>query len=163
MNVLLRWPEVNWDARTDRQSRGRAAERVTVPITDTIREILWPLRGHHAEIVFTYVAKRTREATESDQGRSDTRSPTAASRSAWKRHQGGRPASPISGSTTTATTSRPSCLRETGNLKLVQKALNHRRHQDHDEVRPRPGRRSGGGAGSNPEIPKKVPKTNEQS
>ena len=31
-----------------------------MPITDAIREILWPLRGHHQDRVFTYVAQQTR-------------------------------------------------------------------------------------------------------
>ena len=32
---------------------------VRVPITATIREILWPLRGEHPRLVFTFVAERT--------------------------------------------------------------------------------------------------------
>ena len=38
---------------------GKGGQPVTMPITPTIREILWPLRGHHPEFVFTYVAMRT--------------------------------------------------------------------------------------------------------
>ena len=57
---LLRWSEVNWEARKI-EKQGKGDKRVSVPITDTIREILWPLRGHHPEMVFTYVASRTRK------------------------------------------------------------------------------------------------------
>jgi integrase len=58
---LLKWAEVNWDARRI-EKQGKGDKRVSVPITDTVREILWPLRGHHPEMVFTYIAKRTRKA-----------------------------------------------------------------------------------------------------
>ena len=57
---LLRWSEVDWSARQIRK-RGKGGKLVTVPITSMIREILWPLRGHHPEHVFTYVAQRTRD------------------------------------------------------------------------------------------------------
>ena len=29
-----------------------------MPITSEIRALLWPLRGHHPEMVFTYVRER---------------------------------------------------------------------------------------------------------
>jgi site-specific recombinase XerC len=56
---LLRWSEVNWDARKI-EKQGKGDRRVRVPITSSIREILWPLRGDHDEMVFTYIASRTR-------------------------------------------------------------------------------------------------------
>jgi hypothetical protein len=40
---LLRWSEVNWEARRI-EKLGKGSKRVSVPITDIIREILWPLR-----------------------------------------------------------------------------------------------------------------------
>ncbi len=58
--VKLRWSEVNWQTRQIVKD-GKGDETVTVPITDTVRRILWPLRGHHPEFVFTYVACRTRD------------------------------------------------------------------------------------------------------
>jgi len=57
--VTLRWSEIDWGARQIRKS-GKGGKMVTVPITATIREILWPLQGHHPEFVFTYIAQRTR-------------------------------------------------------------------------------------------------------
>jgi integrase len=46
---LLRWAEVDWGTR--RISRkGKGGRTITVPITDAIREILWPLRGHRKSI-----------------------------------------------------------------------------------------------------------------
>jgi integrase len=117
---LLRWPEVNWQTgRIVRQGKG--GKRVTVQITPTIRAILWPLQGHHAEHVFTYVAERTREGRIKGQ-----RYPLTYSgvKTAWRRL---RRRADIAGFRfhdfrhDLAT----KLLRETGNLKLVQKALNH--------------------------------------
>jgi excisionase family DNA binding protein len=55
---LLRWSEVDWQNRHIRK-QGKGGRWVTVALTPTIRDILWPLRGHHQEFVFTFVAKRT--------------------------------------------------------------------------------------------------------
>jgi integrase len=51
----LRWSEVNWETRQIKR-KGKGGRDLTVPITDVIREILWPLRGHHP---FTYIAQRS--------------------------------------------------------------------------------------------------------
>jgi integrase len=117
---LLRWSEVDWGARQIRKT-GKRGKLVTAPITPTIREILWPLQGHDAEHVFTYIAKRTRGGRV--KGR---RYPVTYSgvKVAWRRlrkragvvgfrfhdyrHDLGT-----------------KLLRATGNLKLVQRALNH--------------------------------------
>ena len=56
----MRNSEVNWQTRQIRKP-GKGGKLVTVPITSTIREILWPLRGHHPKHVFTYEAQRTRD------------------------------------------------------------------------------------------------------
>jgi integrase len=119
---LLKWSEVNWDARKI-EKLGKGDKRVFVPITDAIREILWPLRGHHDEMVFTYVAARTRKKDGLVRG---TRYPITYSglKSAWKRIRA------------TAAVSdfrfhdlrhdfATKLLRATGNIKLVQKAMNH--------------------------------------
>ena len=56
--LLLRWSEVDFAAKQIRK-QGKGDKPITVPITSTVREILWPLQGHHPEHVFTYVAVRT--------------------------------------------------------------------------------------------------------
>lgn len=117
---LLRWPEVDWDARQIRKP-GKGGKLVVVPITPTVRSILWPLRGHHAEHVFTYVATRTRD----DRIRGK-RYPLTYSgvKTAWKRlrKQAGVEGFRFHDFRHDVGTK---LLRETGNLKLVQKALNH--------------------------------------
>jgi integrase len=117
---ILRWAEVDWDAKLI-VKLGKGGQRITVPITSVIREILWPLRGQHDEFVFTYLARRTKakrvkgsrypvtyNGLKTEWKRSRKRSGVKDFRFHDKRHD-------------IAT----KLLRETGNLKLVQKALNH--------------------------------------
>jgi integrase len=117
---LLRWAEVDWSTRQIKR-KGKGGREITVPITDDVRAILWPLRGHHPDRVFTYVAQQTQggkvrgERYPITKGGLNTR---------WKRTR-------IAAGLINfrfhdfrhdlAT----KLLRETGNLKLVQKALNH--------------------------------------
>ncbi|MGJ5205382.1 tyrosine-type recombinase/integrase [Bradyrhizobium sp. HKCCYLR20261] len=56
--MTLTWDHVKWD-RGVIEREGKGGRTVQVAITDTIREILWPLRGQHATFVFTFVAQRT--------------------------------------------------------------------------------------------------------
>jgi integrase len=119
---FLRWSEVKWEARQI-VKLGKGGKRVTVPITSEIREILWPLRGHHPEHVFTSVADRT-----TDDGRvKGWRYPLtyAGVQSYWKRlrkHSGVEDFRFHDYRHDFAT----KLLRVTGNLRLVQKALNHK-------------------------------------
>jgi len=117
---LLRWPEVNWSTQRI-QKLGKGGKLVTVPITATIRSILWPLQGHDAEHVFTYIAMRTRGGRVKGH-----RYPLTYSgvKIAWRRL---RKRAGVTGFRfhdfrhDLAT----KLLRKTGNLKLVQRALNH--------------------------------------
>jgi integrase len=119
---LLRWSEVNWEAKQIIK-KGKGEKKITVPITSRFREILWPLRGHHPEFVFTYVAKRTRKEKGLIKGE---RYPITYNglKTEWKRH---RKRSGIADFRfhdfrhDFAT----KLLRKTGNLKLTQKGLNH--------------------------------------
>jgi hypothetical protein len=117
---LLRWPEVDWDARQIRKA-DKGGKLVTVPITPAIRTILWPLRGHHAEHVFTYIAMRTRNSRVTGQ-----RYPLTYSgvKIAWRRlrRRAGVHGFRFHDFRHDLGTK---LLRETGNLKLVQRALNH--------------------------------------
>jgi integrase len=60
--LMLRWSEVNWLARQIRK-QGKGDKWITVPLTSAIHAILWPLQGHHPDLVFTYVARYTRGHT----------------------------------------------------------------------------------------------------
>lgn len=117
---LLEWSDVNWDGGEIRK-KGKGGKIVTVPIIPAIRAILWPLRGHHARTVFTYKAVRTRG------GRvRGARYPLTYNgvKSIWKRI---RKAAAVEGFRfhDFRHDVGTKLLRETGNLKLVQKALNH--------------------------------------
>jgi integrase len=119
----LRWSEVNFGTKQIVRL-GKGGRRVTFPITDSIRAILFPLQGHHADFVFTYVAVYGNKRQGLVRGR---RYPLTRSgvKAAWQRlrknagvkdfrfhdfrHDFGT-----------------KLLREIGNVKLVQRALNHR-------------------------------------
>jgi len=118
--VTLRWSEVDWGARQIRKT-GKGGKLVTVPITSTIRKILWPLQGHHTEHVFTYVAQRTRDGRVQGE-----RYPLTYSgvKIAWRRL---RKRSGVTGFRFHDLRHNlgTKVLRATGNLKLVQRLLNH--------------------------------------
>ncbi len=117
----LRWSEVNWQGGQI-VKLGKGSSRVIVPITPTIRAILEPLQGHHPEFVFTYVARLTHK------GRiKGVRYPLKKDyvKRMWERLR----------KRAGVTDFRfhdfrhdlaTKALRKTGNLKLVQKMLNHR-------------------------------------
>jgi integrase len=117
---LLRWSEVNWGAKQI-QKQGKGGKQIVVPITPAIRAILWPLQGHDPAHVFTYVAQRTRCGRVKGQ-----RYPLTYNgvKTAWKRT---RKAAAVVGFRfhDFRHDLGTKLLRETGNLKLVQKALNH--------------------------------------
>jgi len=123
---LLKWSEVKWLTASGRGQivkLGKGGQLATTPITSEIREILWPLQGHHPEFVFTFVADRT-----TDGGRvKGRRYPLtyAGVQSYWKRlrKQSGVTSFRIHDYRHDFATK---LLRATGNLKLVQKALNHK-------------------------------------
>jgi integrase len=56
--MTLEWGHVKWDQGKIKRE-GKGGRIVEITITNTIREILWPLRDHHAKYVFTFEAKRT--------------------------------------------------------------------------------------------------------
>ena len=117
----LRWSEVDWDARQIRKP-GKGRRLVVTPITATVRGILWPLRGHHPEFVFTHIAQRAR-----GKRRKGERYPLNASTAvkAWFKL---RAAAKVTGFRfhDFRHDVGTKVLRETGNLKITQKVLNHR-------------------------------------
>ncbi len=121
--VTLRWTEVNFGTRQIVRI-GKGGRRVVFPITDAIREIIFPLQGQHPEFVFTYVAIYGNKRLGRVRGQRYALSYNGT-KTAWQqmranagvkdfrfhdyRHDFGT-----------------KLLRDSGNLKLVQKAMNHR-------------------------------------
>ena len=117
---LLKWSEVYWDTRQIVKP-GKGGRTIVAPITPVVRSILWPLRGHDPEHVFTYIAMRTRGSRVKGRRYPLTYNGVKAQ---WKRT---RKRAKVKGFRfhdfrhDLAT----KLLRATGNLKLVQRALNH--------------------------------------
>jgi integrase len=121
--VTLRWSEVDFGTRQIVRI-GKGGRRVVFPVTDSVRDILFPLQGQHPEFVFTYVAVYGNKQLGLVRGERYPISYNGA-KSAWQRiraragligfrfhdfrHDFGT-----------------KLLRDSGNLKLVQKAMNHR-------------------------------------
>lgn len=119
--VFLRWSEVHWDTGQI-QITGKGGKPETVPIASEIRAILWPLRAHDKERVFTYVAVRTRQGRVKGQRYPLTYN---GAKTTWKR---ARKKAGVIGFRyhDYRHDIGTKVLRKTGNLKLVQKTLNHR-------------------------------------
>jgi integrase len=117
---LLRWNEVHWN-EGQIIKLGKGGKCVNVPITATIRKILWPLRGHDGTHVFTYIARRTRGGRVKGQRYPLTRS---GIKTAWRRL---RKRAGVTGFRfhDFRHDLGTKVLRSTGNLKLVQRLLNH--------------------------------------
>lgn len=121
--TLIRWKDVNWFAKTI-STRGKGDQLVTTPITSEVFDLLQPLVGQHAEWVFTYVAKRTNK----DAGRvRGQRYPITyeGGKTEWQRLRDRSKVEnfrfhDIRHDVGTKT------LRETGNIKIVQRVLNHK-------------------------------------
>jgi integrase len=118
--LSLRWPEVDWGTKRINKA-GKGDRRVTLPITSEIRTILWQLRGHHPEMVFTYEAQRTHKGKVRGHRFPLTRE---GIKTAWRRL---RKNAEVSGFRFHDYRHNfgTKLLRKTGNLKLVQRALNH--------------------------------------
>ena len=109
--------------QADRRT-GKGGRRVVFPITPAVRDILFPLQGQHSEFVFTYVAVYGNRRLGRVRGQRYPLTYNGA-KTAWQRLRS------ISG----VADFRfhyfrhdfgTKLLRDSGNLKLVQKALNHR-------------------------------------
>jgi integrase len=121
--VTLRWSEVNFGTK-EIVRLGKGGRRVTFPITDTIREILFPLQGQHPDFVFTYVAVYGNRRFGIVRGQ---RYPLSynGTKSAWQRLRADAGVTDFRFHDFRHNFGTK-VLRETGNLKLAQKALNHR-------------------------------------
>jgi integrase len=127
--VGLRWTDVRFHSR-DFTVRGKGKdglkkERI-IPMSQAIYDLLWELKDHHPEAVFTYVCKRTRDGR-----KKDTRYPItyASLKTEWTRTKARCKKAGINlngyrfhDNRHTAATR---LVRATGNLKLAQHLLGH--------------------------------------
>lgn len=120
--ITLRWSEVNFGTRQIVRI-GKGGNRVVFPITDTIREILFPLQGQHSEFVFTYVGAQSNKRLGRVRGQRYPMTMTGA-KSAWQRLRAKAGVKDFRFHDFRHDLATK-LLRETGNVKLVQKALNH--------------------------------------
>jgi integrase len=123
---LLKWSEVNWEAAEIRK-RGKGGKWIVASIDQIVRDLLWPLRGHHPEAVFTYVAARAQAGREPGRGLvKGARYPITYQglKTAWRRLRAKSGVQNFRFHDFRHNVGTK-LLRETGNLKLVQRALNH--------------------------------------
>jgi integrase len=121
--ITLRWSEVDFGARQIVRI-GKGSRRVVFPITPAVRDILFPLQGQHHEFVFTYVAVYGNKRLGRVRGQRYQLTYNGT-KTAWQRLRASAGVADFRfhdfrhdfGS---------KLLRDSGNLKLVQKALNHR-------------------------------------
>lgn len=120
--TLIRWSEINWKTGVIRV-KGKGGRWMVTQITPTIRDILEPLKGHHKDWVFTFIANRADKELERARG---GRYPLtyAGIQSEWRRlkERAGIKDLRIHDIRHDAATA---IVRVTGNLKIAQKLLNH--------------------------------------
>jgi integrase len=121
--VTLRWSEVNFGTRQIVRI-GKGDRRVVFPITGTVREILFPLQGQHPDFVFTYVAIYGNKRLGRLRGQ---RYPLSynGTKTAWQRMRANAGVQDFRFHDYRHDFGTK-LLRDSGNLKLVQKAMNHR-------------------------------------
>jgi integrase len=117
---ILRWSEVDWSSGQI-VKKGKGGRTIVIPITTAIKSILWQLRGDHSVMVFTYIAARTRGGLIRGQ-----RYPITYSgiKTEWRRLRARAKVEDFRFHDFRHDLGTK-LLRQTGNLKLVQKALNH--------------------------------------
>lgn len=135
--VGLRWTDVNFFAREFRVT-GKGDLTRTIPMTKAVYALLWEIRHHHAEAVFSFKAERTRDGRVRGQ-----RYPITAEgmNTVWARHV--RPKIKDFRFHDTRHTAATRLVRATGNLKLAQRLLGHSNitttarysHVTHDDLR----------------------------
>lgn len=121
--VTLRWAEVDFGTRQIVRT-GKGGRRVVFPITPAVREILFPLQGQHPEFVFTYLAVYGNKRLGLVRGERYRLTYNGA-KSAWQRIRANAGLADFRFHDFRHDFGTK-LLRDSGNLKLVQKAMNHR-------------------------------------
>ena len=123
--VNLKWTDIDWTARTVAVT-GKGDKAATIPLTDDMRAIFGALRDQHEVFVFTYLCRRNGKNPKTGKVYlRDCRYPVTYSglKTAWRRY--GATAVDDFRFHDVRHTSATRLLRESGNLKLVQKLLRH--------------------------------------
>lgn len=123
---LIRWTDVDLDGGWIIRP-GKRGKIVRTAITPTVRSILWPLKRHHHEWVFTYVAARTVAPSKTVQARiRGKRYPITYEglKSQWKRIRSKSKVEAFRFHDFRHDVGTK-LLRMTGNLKKVKEALGH--------------------------------------
>ncbi|MEW6256934.1 MAG: site-specific integrase [Pseudomonadota bacterium] len=118
--VGLRWRHLDWGNRTI-TIIGKGGKVATLPLTSGLRALLWPLQGDHPDAVFTYISARATAA-----GRRGERRPITYEglKTQWRRCKAAGEIEDFRFHDNRHTAATR-LLRETGNLKLVQRLLRH--------------------------------------
>ena len=118
--TLIRWKNVNVFAKRI-TTIGKGGKEVTTPITPAVQTILDQCKGQHDEWVFTYVCKRPLEGQ-----KRGTRYPITpeGAKTQWRRLRARAKVENFRFHDIRHDVATK-LLRKTGNLKLVQRALNH--------------------------------------
>lgn len=118
--TLIRWKNVNIFAKRI-TTTGKGKKMVSTPITPAIQTILDQCKGHHPDFVFTYVCKRPRDGQV--KGKRYPITPEGA-KTQWRRLKARAKVEDFRFHDIRHDVATK-LLRTTGNLKLVQRALNH--------------------------------------
>lgn len=123
---LLRWSEVDWEG-SQIETIGKGGKQVRTRITSVVRDILEAQLGYDPNWVFTYIASRTVRGNGKVQDRiKGERYPITYEglKSQWKRTRSAAKVENFRFHDLRHDLGTK-LLRQTGNMKLVQKALNH--------------------------------------
>ncbi|HKG84491.1 MAG TPA: site-specific integrase [Beijerinckiaceae bacterium] len=119
--VNLRWADVDWHSRTI-VIRGKGDKTATIPITAQLRELLFPLQGRHPEALFTYTVAKSRKGA---RVRGEACPITYEGlKTRWRRDRSKSGVNDFRWHDNRHTAATR-LLRESGNLKLVQRLLRH--------------------------------------
>ena len=124
--VGLRWSAIDWTARII-TIRGKGDKVRNVPLTAGMIAILAPLRDHHPEAVFTYVATATRRRAGRLWRARGRRYPVTYEglKTVWRRYGGAAAGLEDFRLHDCRHTTGTRLLRDSGNLRLVQRLLGH--------------------------------------
>lgn len=120
--LALRWSDIDWGNRSVR-IRGKGGRDYTIPLSIEMRAILWPLQNADPDVVFCYVAQRTKAGRKRGEWYPITHNGLS---SEWQRARAAAGLDDYRWHDNRHTRATR-LLRKTGNLKMVQKLLGHTR------------------------------------